>query len=209
MKILIALFAGLLALLFRVRKALAFDDANINTAGFVTANTIPEYKDGGSRQWGARVANNTAYNFRHSDQNLFLQNDEFVFASESQKTREYDTDRNYVNAFVAVRLNAFNSSQGLPFTAAPIERQDGNDDSFLNVVYLQLTTSMQNVIGEVVPVDDRIDIGTHNARIAMRARNMADGGGIEIQVTIQTTVSLTVYVIGTIKELRNVTGSDI
>lgn len=207
MKILIGLFAIIAGWLILAKQALGFTDTDINTAAFDGDNLIPEYKDPGTRQLFARLANNTAYNNRHSDQMLFLNNDAFVYSSASVLTRAYDTDRDYRNKFVAVRLNAFTTSQALPFTGVPIDRQGGTDDTYLNVVYLQLTTGFQTVIGDTV--DERIDIGVHNAIIEMRARTIADGGGIEIRVTIQTTVSLTVFLIGTIEELRQVTGANV
>ncbi len=211
-KILIAITSILLWLFWRARTALAFLDTDINTAGFTETDTIPQFPndqgkpDGLTKQWAQRLANNTAHNKRRTEQQLFLNRDPFVYSSASVVTREYDTTRNYVNKFVAVRVNAFESVFVLPHKAIPRNIGDfdetSDNDTYINIVYLQLLTAFQSITG-INPI--AID-GTRTLQIEMRARNMADGGGFEIKCTLSSSTSTTVFLIGTIEELRSITG---
>ena len=92
-----------------INQAIGFTSVDINTASF-ESGVIPEYKSPGTRQWGGNVANNTAYNFRHSDQNLFL----FQEAIGGGVDKTFDTARNYINKHISAQLTA--SVGALPFS---------------------------------------------------------------------------------------------
>ncbi len=127
---------------------MAFTDANINTALFDKTGVVPGYKDGGSRQWGAQVVNNTAYNFRHSDQNLFIVNDLFTSPT-SDKT--YDTDRDYISKFLKLEVGLSATIFTMPFAL-------NSAGDILTTEWIQLTTTFQ-----ALPFTSSIQIRAENS----------------------------------------------
>ena len=162
-----------------VDQTIGFTAIDINTASFID-NVIPEYQNPGSRQWGGNIANNTAYNFRHSDQNLFIENDTYTNSSLSSD-RTYDTDRDYDGKYLKMELGLSTTIFTMPFGI--ISSSDA-----LTTEWIQLTTTFQTL--------------PQNGLIQIRAEN---SGGFTIRVT-GTSVT-TRYLLGSITECRLVSGS--
>lgn len=135
--IILAILAGLSAILLKAASAFGYTATSPNSAPFSTDDMIPEYKDPGTRQWGQRIANNTAYNWRHSDQNLIIAGDYWAASGDSYT---YDTDRNYVNKYVFIMGYEKAGSTDLPetFPAA------GSYSMHMK----QLTTTYQNFLSD-------------------------------------------------------------
>lgn len=160
----------------RLWKLLKFTDVDINVAGFDNTNLIPAYKDPGTRQWGSRLANNTGYNNRRSDQNLFIENDLYTSPSED---KTYDTDRDYRNKYFKFEIG----DSATAFTM-PLGLNSVGDT--LTTEWIQLTTSFQ-----ALPFTGSIQVQALNT------------GGF----TLRVTAAANRYVLGSVTELRLVTGS--
>lgn len=192
MKILIAIFVGLTALLLRAKKALAFTSVDINQAGFEDDNLIPGYKDPGTRQWGGRIANNTAYNFRHSDQMLWIGNEEFAGIDGTGVELTFDSARIYTGKYIQFDLGTWWQQQALP--------RDPTNAIFFDHGVVLLTTTYQQII-----TDMEYDPNTgYVCSISIRSLN---AGGIQIKITTTSVAIDDCYLTGLLKELRLVTGS--
>ena len=133
--LIIALLAGLAALLVRASRVLAYTSTSPNSATFSTSDMIPEYKDPGTRQWGQRVANNTAYNWRHSDQNIVIAGQFWNNGDELQ----FDTSRDYTGSTICV----IGYTQGLAALDLPLY-QIAIEDYF--IAFRTLTTTYQSLL---------------------------------------------------------------
>lgn len=158
MKILFFIIAIFSAWLLRIRKVIAFQDIDINVATFDNTNLLSEYKDPTSRQFLGKLGNNTAYNFRHSDQNLFIENDEYT----DQQEKTYDTDRDYRNKYLKLEVGLSASAFTMPFGLI------SNVDA-LTTEWVQLVTSFQTL-----PKSGLIEIKANNT------------GGFTIRVTVSS-----------------------
>ncbi len=109
-------------------------DIDINTAAF-TQPILLEDADDITRKSINDVASNAAYNNRHSDLNLFIENDEYS-APSSDLT--YDTPRNYIGKYlkleVGLNLSAFTMPFGINSTSTELTTE-----------WMQLTTSYQTL----------------------------------------------------------------
>ncbi len=141
-------------------QVLGFTNLDINTATFDTLDAIPEYKSIGARQWGSKIANNTAYNNRHSDQNLFVENDEYASPT-SDKT--YDTDRDYRNKFLKLEVGLSSSAFTMPFAI-------NSAGDILTTEWIQITTTFQTL-----PFTSQIQIRAENS------------GGFTLRLTVPGT----------------------
>ena len=166
-------------MLWLPRRVLALTDVDINTATFEDS-VLVGYKAPGSRQFWGLLANNTAYNFRHSDQNLFIENDTYTVSALSSD-RTYDTDRDYRNKYLKIELGLSVTQFTMPFGI--ISSSDA-----LTTEWVQLTTTFQTL--------------PQNGLIQIRA---LDSGGFTIRVTGTSVV--TRYLLGSITESRLVAGS--
>ena len=163
-----------------LNNALVFGDTDINTASFDNLDTIPVYRSPGARGWGGKIANNTAYNYRHSDQNLFILNDTYTISALSSD-RTYDTDRKYVGKYIKLEIGVSVTEFVMPFGIS-------SSDDALTTEWVLLTTSFQTL-----PKSGTIQIRALNA------------GGIQIRVT--GTSIVTRYLLGSITECRKITGA--
>jgi hypothetical protein len=181
MKILMLIAAALAFMLTRIRKVLAFTDGNINTATFDATGTIPEYRNPGTRQWGTKMANNAAAAYRLGGRSLFINNEGITGGD----TVSYDTDRDYRNSYVFWLGNANTSSSkyAIPYTE--------NDSAYVRPAWMQITTTYQDL--------------SSGSGLQIRARNPADGGGIQIKSNYG--VGVIYYLMGILVEMRLVTGA--
>lgn len=179
MKILIAIFSLLAISILWVKQSLSFTDVNKNTASF-TDGIIWTYKDPLSRQALGNVANNTAYNWRRSDQNLFIENDTYTAVALSSD-RTYDTTRDYRSKYLKIELGLSTTIFTMPFGI--ISSSDA-----LTTEWIQLTTTFQTL--------------PQNGLIQIRAET---SGGFTIRVT--GTSIVTRYLLGSITESRLVAGA--
>jgi len=109
--IILGIIAFLSLLLVRIKEGLGFTDGNINTAPFDATGTIPGYKDAGTRQWGAKMANNAAAAYRYGGRSMLVDN--MVIAIDEEKT--FDVDRIYTNSYIHIRGFASFVSHALPY----------------------------------------------------------------------------------------------
>ena len=100
--IILGIIAFLSLLLVRVKEGLGFTDGNINTASFDATGTIPGYKDAGTRQWGAKMANNAAVAYRWSGRAMVIDDQEIPAASE----KIYDAARDYRDAYLFIQVQS-------------------------------------------------------------------------------------------------------
>ena len=140
---------------------------------FTLLNMLIPYGGGISTQFLQKLAENTGYNFRHSDQNLFLLNEAFTVGAD----KTYDSDRIYTGKYIAAKLRGQVGTISLPYEW---------DEQNYPLEFILLTTSYQ----------------TFAETPAFEIKTEA-GGGITLRVTAGTTV----YVSGTIIELRRVVGT--
>jgi hypothetical protein len=135
--IILGILAGLTALLVKAVEVFGYTAISPNSATFSTADMIPEYKDPGTRQWGQRVVNNTAYNYRHSDQNLMIAGDYWA-ASGTELT--FDTGRDYTNKYVFImgyeKVGATTIPETFPAAGS------------YSIHMKQLTTTYQNLLSD-------------------------------------------------------------
>lgn len=176
-KFFLAGLAMLLAFLWKAAAALGFTDTDINTAPWDGDELIPAYKNPGNRQWGQRVANNLAYLFRRSDQNIFIQNDTYGTPSED---KTYDADRKYIGKYMKLEIGLSASAFTMPFGII------SNADA-LTTEWILLTSSFQTL--------------PKNGLIQMRAEN---AGGFTFRITVSTG---TRYLLGSVTECRLVAGT--
>jgi len=178
MKILIALFTLVVGWLITAKQALGFTKTDINTATFTESNLIPEYDDPGTRQWGGRVANNTAANNRLAGRAMIIDNETFTGAQE----KTYDTDRDYRNSYMNVKMYYDVTTQALP-------RQSLDDGDWTFQTTIKITTTEASLDKAVVPV------------WKIKALN---GGGFTI---INNSALSTWFVTAVITEHRQITGA--
>lgn len=161
-------------------QSLGFTDVDINTATFDETDIIPAYQDPGTRQWGGKIANNTAYNNRHSDMGMIIAGDEYATAEE----KTYNTERDYRNKYIFATVDIHNAAISLPiflFTGNTL----ATDSSPMQVwAMLKLTTTYQ----------------TFMSTFQIRALN---GGGFMIRYTATGPVWLAAH----IHEVRNIVGT--
>lgn len=159
-------------------NVLSFGNIDINTALFDDLSTVPAYQDPGSKQWGAKIANNTGYNNRHSDQNLVLVNDQYTTTG-SPVDKTFDAARNYIGKYISAKLIGRVSASQITL---PFEWDEHNNPEEL----ILLTTTFQTFAA--------------TPAFSIRAEN---SGGITLRVDSGNTL----FVSGRITELRLVTGS--
>ena len=135
------------------------NDVNIN-AGAFTANILLGTDDDISRSNINDIAGNTAYNNRHSDLNLFIENDEYTSPSQD---KTYDIGRNYIDKYLKLELGLNSSAYTMPFGI-------NSTSTELTTEWLQLTTSFQTL--------------PQNSKIQIKAEA---SGGFTIRVTTATT----------------------
>ncbi len=164
-----------------LNNTLVFGDTDINTALFDPLDTIPIYKSPGIRQWGGKMANNTAYNNRHSDMGMIIAGDKFVAGEE----KTYNTERDYRNKYIFATVDIHSAAISLPiflFTGSTL----ATDSSPMQVwVMLQLTTTYQ----------------TFMSTFQIRALN---SGGFMIRYA---SAGADVWLVAHIHEVRNIVGT--
>ena len=102
------LIGSILALPFLwAKKAFSWSDVSGNTASFTSAGVLPAYKEGGSYQWGGKLADNTGYVWRRGDLGIMLWNELFTAGQE----KDFDTNRDYTSKFVFTQLENFAAEQ--------------------------------------------------------------------------------------------------
>lgn len=131
--IILGILAGISLLLMKATQAFGFTDAVPNSATYTSGGIIGGYRDWISRQWSQKIANNTAYNWRHSDQALLIGDDSYNTGQE----RTYDTARDYRNSYVFIYVVSGAATIGIPYVFAT-----GSPGHAMR----QLTTTYQNIL---------------------------------------------------------------
>jgi len=147
--IIIGILAFISILLLRTKQALGFTDVNINTATFDGAQTIPEYKDPGTRQWGQKMANNVATAYRLGGMNMLI-NYELI---PDGSTKVFDTERDYRNKYIYIRGMSGSACKELPFKF--LEDHDWDTSlygTWYNNLLTKLTTTEQVLAGVVLKI---------------------------------------------------------
>lgn len=106
-----------------------------NAATFTTANMLPPYKGGGSKEYFQKLANNTGYNYRHTRNAMLVMNEQFLAAQE----KDYDTGRDYTNADLMIISRYASAAATL---ALPCEINTGTNE----VMFLRLTAAYQDML---------------------------------------------------------------
>jgi len=81
---------------------MAWDDLDINNDTFSTANMVVGYKDGISYQLAERIAQNTSYLFRRTDNRVVIVNQRFYPVNSEF---DYDTDRDYLYHHIMAKVD--------------------------------------------------------------------------------------------------------
>lgn len=116
MKLLILGILTFMALmLMKVSRALGFSNIDVETAVFDVSLARPAYRDPGTRQWGQKLASNTAYNWRHSDLGMYIPSVLYSIGTELT----YDTGRDYRNKIVYLALIEQVANFSLPWSFVP------------------------------------------------------------------------------------------
>jgi len=90
---------------------MAWGNLDPNTDEFTKAEMLPGAEDGMSYQKLQALAKNTSYNYRRSDQRLFLFNEQFANLEE----KDFDTDFDYDGSYIQTIPRGATTSQTVPF----------------------------------------------------------------------------------------------
>lgn len=113
---------------------MAFGNLDPNSDTFTSTSMVPGYKDGISYQFLAKLAENTSYNWRHSDNIMLVENEWFTAGQE----KDFDVARDYTDAYLQI-IWRFGTTQNV--IQVPTYVDTGDND----VRFLQLTASYQSI----------------------------------------------------------------
>lgn len=176
--------------------ALGYSDGDINTAPFDNTDIITGYKDALKREYLNKLGNNNCYNYRHSGQMMVIDNQRFAECNATGTSLTYDTERAYENKYVECCFYMKGSSISLPRTIA----WSGDYLTFTPVL-VQLTTSFQEIISDIAFFQI---VPSYLCSVEIRA---VASGGIQIRISVTGVSQHDVYLLGTMKELRQIIGA--
>lgn len=127
----LTILSSLLFLLFS-KYVFGFTTLDPDATPFFTANVIPEFLSDIDAELVQKVVNNTGYNWRKSDQFLFIENESFTAGQE--KTFDAVVPRDYIGAYITTWVDVDQSPMPLPYSI---------DDEQNYPTFIQLTTSYQ------------------------------------------------------------------